>query len=366
MGILPNILSHRWSEKLLRGGSMGRFSWNRHLLGLDIGSQAIKLVQVRKDQGNWHLHRFGVIDIASTRNGAGDDYSTSKVGERVKDLIRENHVQGTRVATAMNGAAVITKMIEMPSMTQQELAEHLEWELDQYVPVPPSQLYWDFVVSTPSNGTNGSRMTVLLVAAKKDMVNERLELLRQVGLDPIIVDIDGLTLINMYVWNYKPEEHEVVLLVNVGPSGLTMSLVEGKRPVYLRNATIGGRWQKDVLDGKGEEIPENVEKDSGRLEEQEALDVLRDDLYVEMAGEIRKTIDYCQENFPKGQVENIFLCGGYAGLPGLVEKVGRHLSLPVRMANPFKTLAREAGREDMRKASLAGVAVGLALRAIGE
>ena len=345
---------------------MGRFSWNRHLLGLDIGSQAIKLVQLRKDQGNLRLHRFDIIDSASTRNRAGGDHATSNVEQIVKDLIRENHVQDTQVAIAMNGEAVITKTLELPSMTHQELAEHLEWELDQYVPAPPSQLYWDFVISIPSDGTKGSRMTVILVAAKKDMVNERLELLRQVGLNPVIVDIDGLTLINMYVWNYKPDRYEMALLVNVGPSGLTMSLVEGKRPIYLRNATIGGRWQKDVLDYKAEDISEDLEKDSGRLEEQDTLEVLRDDLYVEMAGEIQKTLDYCQEKFSKGPVGNILLCGGYAGLPGLVKIVGRHLSIPVRIANPFQTLAlRKEDRKDMRKAPLAGIAVGLALREIG-
>ena len=339
-------------------------------IGLDIGSHAIKLVRLKKQANGWQLDRIRIEDIPELIRSQDEKSMDSALETSLSQMVEEEGLKGLPTAISISGPSVMVKPIQVPAMTEEEVAGHLEWEIERYLPYEAQDIYWDYYVPQMNALNQRSVMTVFLVAAKKETVDTKFQLVRQVGLQPTVVDIDSFALSNMYRINYPERGQEAVLLVNLGPSGLHMTALDGSERLSTRDTVIGGEWYQDVLQ-EGIRLPrESLKQREASGHRPEALDVLLEEVYEEVGKEVQNMVENFSDSEHGGQpIQRVMLCGGYSGLSGLTEHLHGRLSLAVEMINPLRKLTHASHNHDhsswKQKAHLAGVAVGLAMRSGG-
>jgi len=262
----------------------------------------------------------------------------------------------------------MVKSIQVPIMTASELEEHLGWEMDQYIPSDVRDIYWDYHI--PDRGhleASEAMMSVLLVAAKKEAVHKRVELLQRSGLHPIVVDVDNLALSNMYAFNYEGCDPKRILLIHVSPSGVGMIVMNEGNPIFMREIEIGGDGYRDPMEHTAR-YPWIEKLSVDAAHSSDSPEILLKEVYREVSKEVKKTIEYCCDMVPPHQIQKLFLCGGYARLPGLAKTIEAEVNLPLEFIDPFKKLDVHPdlkGRESLQSFGLlGGVAIGLALRGI--
>lgn len=247
-----NLMSQNMWQRFLRLGTASAAIGANQLIGLDIGSRAIKLVQITQDREQHRLQRVGIKKIERGIVAEGVVREKSKLIALIKELVQECQVTLNRVAISLSGSSVMVRLIQVPIMTVDELHEHLEWESESesYIPYEIDDVYLDFQIlpTSPESEKDSSKMTVLLVAAKKEIVNERIEILKQAGLHPCVLDVDGLALANMYAMTVVNRVNMCVMILNVGASGLNMTIMgAGGIPLFIRDAPVGGDRYVDVV-----------------------------------------------------------------------------------------------------------------------
>ncbi|GJL50291.1 MAG: hypothetical protein NPIRA01_15180 [Nitrospirales bacterium] len=338
-----------------------------HYLGLDIGSRLIKIVQLKHHSGEWHLSDVRVKNVSIETDTSIDNNEEYDVVGVLRRLVMDMGIEGENVAISISGPSVIMKPIEMPCMSKEELEGHLEWEVERYLPYEREDVYWDYYVPQRPQLDYASSMQVYLVAAKKNIVDQRVALVRQAGLCPVVVDIDCVALANMYTLHEQVCEQTPELLINVSPSGLNMITVGGPEHFSMRDAALGGEWPYVLFHEGGSQ---RVRADGTRNNEQVGgktdIDELLEEVYRDILYEVRRAIDDCHSYENSQAIQQIWLCGGYAHLPGLGARLSSQLHVPVNIINPFHHLNKTAiaDREKIVDShfSVAAVAVGLALR----
>lgn len=284
----------------------------------------------------------------------------------ITELVREGQIHHTQVACSIRGPLVMVKSIQVPRMTTTELEEHLEWDMDQYMAADVTEIHWDYCIADSCHQeASGAMMSVLLVAAKKEAVVRRKELLQRAGLDPIVVDVDHLALSNMHAFNSGDGDPKGALLISASPSGIGMIVVDDGYPIYVRDVEVGRESYRTLYDQSCRNpLDGTLSIDGGYGAESQRI--LLNDIYREVSVEVRKTIDYCGQMVPHHPIERLYLCGGYAGLPSLAKTIEAEVSVPIEFLNPFKKLKPPPELhcpDDLQRiGSLAGVAIGLALR----
>ncbi|WP_447970570.1 type IV pilus assembly protein PilM [Nitrospira sp. M1] len=346
-----------------------RFSKNirpssRHI-GLDIGTRLIKVVQLNRDAGGWKLADVRVKAISI---GTGD-LTTNKqehdLPEVLRRLIVDMGIEGAHVAISISGPSIIMKPLEIPWMSEDELAGHLEWEVERYLPYERDEVYWDYYVPQRHHLHPSSSMLVYLVAAKKDIVDQRVALVKRAGLRPVVVDIDCVALANMHELNGHGVVHVPGLVVNIGPSGLNIITVGDAEHFAMRDAALGGEWAQDLLQEESQYLNDGEAEVPQQVFEPMAQHEMLEEVYSEILYEVRRALDDCHSYEQSQMIQQIWLSGGYAHLPGLVAHLSSHLHVPVNIIDPFRSLkisAMASGNIVAPYSSLAAVAVGLAVR----
>ena len=335
------------------------------LLGLDIGAQAVKLIQLTNANGRCSLKNAGVRSLSVGSGEEGWPESERAVEGAITDLVQECQIQRNKVACSLKGPAVIVKSIQVPKMTDRELEEHLQGELDQYISSDVSEVYWDYhILNLDHQVPSGMKMSVLLVAARKEAVKKRTELLHGLGLNPILLGVDTLALSNMYTFNYHRSSLYSVLLINVSPSGLGMIAISKGNPIFMREVECVSDGYRDLVK-RAIRVPL---QHWGGLDEDSVFDGLGcpfPDVNQEVLREVKNTLEFCCDMDPQYQLEKLFLCGGFAELPGLNKALEAEMMRPVEHINPFKNIEvpTEWENQNFFKGfkSLAGVAIGLGL-----
>lgn len=340
------------------------------LIGLDIGSQTIKLVQLTSKHGKWHLQYCGVKSLPWPTSEEDGENSDRAKEDAIRELVRESHLHQTRVACSIRGPSVMVKSIQVPIMTASELEEHLGWEMDQYIPSDVRDIYWDYHI--PDHGHREASevmMSVLLVAVKKEAVHKRVKLIQRSGLNPSVVDVDTLALSNMYAFNYEDGDPNRILLIHVSPSGVGMNVMNQGIPIFMREIEVGGDGYRDLM----EHTVRNAQKEGLSVDagsSSDSSEILLKEVYREVSKEVKKTIEYCCDMVPQHEIQKLFLCGGYAKVPGLAKTIEAEVNLPLEFMDPFKKLdglSNLKGRESIQSLDLlGGVAIGLALRGIDD
>ncbi len=256
-------------------------------------------------------------------------------------------------------------------MKEAELAESIQWEAEQHIPFAMEDVNLDYqILQTPPGGME---MEVLLVAVKKDVINEYLTVASTVGLNVAVVDVDAFAVENAFEAAYEPGPEEVVALLNIGAAVTTINIVQGGAPLFTRNSAIGGnRYNESIqkmlglsyaqaetlkLGGQGEGYTS--------ADAQSAIELVN----AELAGEIRRSIDFFRSSFT-GTIHQILVGGGVARLPQLLPFLSEALELPVEIANPLRNVKANPKQFDPEYlehvAPQLCVGVGLALRQVGD
>jgi type IV pilus assembly protein PilM len=348
----------------------------RQLLGLDIGSSAIKLVQVKEGKGRYKLQKFGVRLLDPELIVDGTIMDTGRVIEAIKELLAEQEVTLRNVAMSISGHSVIVKKINVPVMSEEELEDQIRAEAEHHIPFDITDVNLDFHIvnaSEPSSEDEPS-MAVLLVAAKKEKLTELSEVVKEAGLVPCVVDVDAFAVENMYGINYDSRPNEIVALINIGASVTNINVLKGGTGVFTRDVSVGGNRYTEALQRVSGSAYEEAEaaKKGERFEglERETVETVIDGVNTEVSAELARTLDFVRSSIPGGEIHRILLCGGGGKVAGLTAQLSARVGVDVDVANPFSKIDTSEAKVDPEmleeQAPLAAVGVGLALRKIGD
>src|SRR5690242_3144049 len=216
---------------------MALFKKSKGLVGLDVGSNAIKAVELKPIKGGGHqVVALGIEPLAPEAIVDGTILDAAVVIDTISKLFRDAHIKTKDVAVSVSGNAVIIKKITLPAMTEDELSESIQWEAEQYIPFDIEDVNIDYQIL----GQGAENMDVLLVAAKKDKINDYTSVISQAGLTPVLVDVDAFAMQGAYEANYDVPEDEVVALVNIGASIMNINILRGGSSVFWRDISSGG------------------------------------------------------------------------------------------------------------------------------
>jgi type IV pilus assembly protein PilM len=347
----------------------------RQLVGLDIGSSAIKLVQLKESKGRYFLQKFGVKPLEPEVIVDGTVMDEGRVVSAIRELFDESGVKNKHVAISISGHAVIVKKISLPPMPDEELEGQVKLAAEQYIPFDINEVNIDFHVLPPDpSGDRQGDMSVILVAAKKDKINELTELVKGAGLIPMVMDVDAFAIENMYAINYPMAQDETTALVNLGASVMNMNIVRGGASLFTRDIPLGGnRYTEAIQREMGmsyEEAEESKKKERSGDSGAASLGTVLDSVNGEVASEVARTVDYFKTSTSNAELDRVLVCGGVARVKGLVQQLADRMQLPVDVADPFGEIDVTGSNFDpdalAELGPSAAVGVGLALRAVGD
>lgn len=350
--------------------------WTRSkgVVGLDIGSSSIKLVELKaRKNGEYVLQRVGVEPLSQEAIVDGSIMDSSLVVDAINKLTNETGARGSNFATSVSGHSVIIKKIQIPPMSQEELAESIQWEAEQYIPFDINDVRLDYLVLSDGD-FGGEAMEVLLVAVKRDKVNDYVSVITQSGKTAAVVDLDAFAVQNAYELNYDVPTSKVVALVNMGATVTTINVLARGQTVFWRDLSIGGNDFSEALQreyslsfDQAERVKrgEQVEACSPA----EARPVL-DAVSADMAAEIQKTFDFFAATAAEENVSQLVLSGGCALTPNLQQTLEEQFGVPTEFIDPLRRIEYSESNFDgqwLRSiAPTLSVAVGLAMRRLGD
>ena len=351
------------------------FSKRRPVFGLDIGSSAIKIVQLNESKGKFELAKFGIQPLDPELIVDGTVMDAGRVVEAIKNLLRAQQVKTKDVALSVSGHSVIVKKISLPSMSEDELEESIRWEAEQYIPFDINDVNMDFHILGSTDAPEGrGQMSVLLVAVKKDKLTEYTALVTEAGLTPVVVDVDAFALENMYDVNYGGGGEGVVALVNIGASVMNINILKNGVSAFTRDISIGGNKITESLQKEHSLSYADAEKAKrGEISaevDRERVDSVVGTMNAEITAEVGRSFDYFKTTSAQESIDRLVLSGGGSKTPGLASLLVERLGTAVEPADPFKGIAIREKTIDSHfvkeHAALGAVAVGLGLRKAGD
>jgi type IV pilus assembly protein PilM len=345
---------------------------SKGLVGLDLGSSAVKLVELRQKKGEYYLDRLGVEPLSPEAIVDGSIMDSSLVVDAIHKLNDETKVKTQQYATSLSGHSVIIKKIQVPAMNEEELGESIQWEAEQYIPFDINDVRLDYVVLDGGGGRE--TMEVLLVAVKRDKVNDYTSVISQTGKTPALVDVDAFAIQNAYEANYDLDPLKTLALVNMGAAVTNINVISRGATVFWRDISFGGNQYTEALQRELNLSFEQAEavkrgETGGRFSAADVRQVL-DDVSAEMAGEIRKTFDFYTTTSSEGPVDELVLSGGCALTPGLEQILRDRFQVPVERMDPLRRIHHrdsDFNSEWLQTISpMLAVAVGLAVRRVGD
>ena len=344
---------------------MALFSRTRTSVGLDIGSGQIKLAVISHGSGEPVLSKVAMVPLADDAIVEGEVMDPGIVSGAVRDLFEKSGVKSRQVVTAVGGRDVIIKKIPMDRMKEAEAREVIRWEAEQHVPFDMDNVELDFQILDPDG--EGLQMTVLLVAAKRELIDHKVSLLSEVGVDPAIIDVDSFALHNAFELSYPEGMSGVVGLVNIGHEMTNINILDDGIPVLTRDLPVGTRrFREDLQRERGLSAAE-ADRILQGFEVNEVLTPFLESRGEELATGIERAAAFLQTAARSTSgLSRLYTSGGGSRIPGLTKVLADRLRLPVEMTNPLKRLHVDPGAFDGMNidevAPLLMLPVGLALR----
>ena len=351
------------------------FGSQESLVGLDIGSASIKILQLQKSKGKHKVERFGIKALPAETIVDGSIMDGLEVVSAIKEISAEQRLKQKTVALSISGTSVIVKKISLPPMAEEDLEKQIKFEAEQYIPFDINDVYLDFhILNGEEHLAEGQQeMSVLLVATKKDKLNDYANAVREAGLVPKVVDVDAFAIENMYCANYETLPGELTALVNIGASVMNINILKGGSSAFTRDITIGGnryteRLQQDL--GLSFEEAENAKKGHANGADEAAISAAVAAVDMEVASEIGRSFDYFRTTSSYDDIARIVISGGCAKIKTLAPRIAEHLSLETVLGDPFRSLdisgVKMSPEELADMVPSAAVVVGLALRQEGD
>ncbi|MFQ5550211.1 MAG: type IV pilus assembly protein PilM [Gemmatimonadales bacterium] len=338
---------------------------NKTSVGLDVGSGLIKLAVMDHSSGEPELVKVATAPVLADAIVEGEIMDPGIIAEAVKGLIAQAGVKQKGVAVAVGGRDVIIKRIQVDRMKESDAFEVIRWEAQQYVPFDIEGVELDFQVLDPDG--EGLQMDVLLVAAKRELVDTKLSLLQEAGLAASAVDVDAFALHNAFTLNYPESAEAISALVNIGHEVTNVNFVVDGIPLLTRDLNIGTRkFREDLQRDKG------ISAEEAELMLRNPEDAVELQPYVASRGEeiavgIERAAAFLQSAAAEaGAMQRLYMSGGGGRIPGLIEAVGGRLGVAPETVNPVQRLKVGDGVFDDVEvdevAPLLLMSIGLALR----
>ena len=347
----------------------------RSLVGLDIGSSAVKAVELKAAGKAFKVTAFGSEPVPPDSIVDGAIIDAAAVADSIRRLFDGHGIKTKDVAASLSGNAVIVKKITLPIMTEAELAESIYWEAEQYIPFDIQDVNLDYQILDPGEAAAGkSTMDVLLVAAKKEKIADYTGVIAQAGRTAVVVDVDAFALQNAYEANYGIEPGAVVVLLNAGASAANINILQGDQSVFTRDISIGGNAYTEALQKElnlpfeqADQLKRGMLVDGASFDD--ARPVLRA-VSENVMLEIQKTFDFFKAQASSDRIDRIVVSGGASRAEGFTEMLAERFEAPVGPFDPFKKVAFDTRKFNVESAAAVGptvaVAVGLALRRAGD
>jgi type IV pilus assembly protein PilM len=340
------------------------FGKRKSTVGLDIGSSSIKVVEIARERSGDQLVNYGISEPLSEAIVDGEIMDRQMVHEAIENLIESRQIRNRQVVTAVSGRAVIVKKILMDRLNEEDAKEAIQWEAEQHVPYDINDVSLDFQIINPD--VDQKKMQVLLVAAKKEMVVNHAEIIREAGLTPTIIDVDSFAIQNAVEANYEFTTGETVALLNIGAEITNLNIVRDQVPHFTKDLSVGSNTFVEGIQRRHNvsqvEALSALRGGGGTIDAAAIVQATCEDLSVQ----IDRAISFLKSGGDADRIDRILVSGGSARVPGLVEFLSARHHVPVQIVNPIQRLSYDPGLfgGDLPEhvAPVLTVAVGLALR----
>jgi type IV pilus assembly protein PilM len=353
----------------------GMLGKSKSVIGLDIGSSAVKAVELKPAGKGFRVAAYGEEPVPADAIVDGAIIDAGAVAEAIRQVFERNKAfKGKDVCASLSGNAVIVKKITLPVMTESELGESIYWEAEQYIPFDIQDVNLDYQILDAGTGPDSrGSMEVLLVAAKKEKIGDYTGVIAQAGRTPVIVDVDAFALQNAFDVNYGLDPGQVTVLLNAGASAININILQGEQSMFTRDISIGGnayteavQKELDLPHESAEQLKKGIPVDGASFEEaQPVLRAVTENVLLE----VQKTFDFFKATASSDRIDRIMLSGGASRVDGFRDMLHERFNAPVEEFDPFRTIVwdpKKLGREAVEHASTAAVAVGLALRKVSD
>lgn len=342
-------------------------STEKLVIGLDIGSHSVKVCVLKQTDKTYSVVNLGSAMLPEGAVEDGSLHDPEAVGKAITGLLANLKIKHKKVAISISGYSVIVKKIHLDVMEEKQLEEYINSEAEQYIPFDIDDVYLDF--QDLKTNTEGTRHTdVMLVAAKKEIVDEYLDMLQGIGLQPVVVDVDGFALENIYE-STNPQNANVAL-VDIGASKMNINIISNGMSVVAKDVVIGSRQlTEQIADSFDIPMEEAEALKIGLIpaaEKQDRIAQIFTSTCTQWVLEIKKAIDLYHSNPANKHLEKLVLSGGGSKVAGLAEYLERETNVPVEIFNPFARMGSNTKQIDTEYLNNIGpemaIATGLAIR----
>ena len=358
---------------------MGLFSKEKLVVGLDIGSHAIKLVELSLHKDKYRIDKLGIAPLPPGAVVDGAIMEHAQVVDVIKELFKSKKVKTKNVAISLSGPSVVVKVLHVPLMWEEELEEQVTLEAEQYVPFDLDEVNLDFHILRDDvvDAEGEAMMAILLVAAKLDVLEARTAVVKDAGLNPVVMDVDVFAIENMYEINYDVSPEEITALVNVGASYVNINILADGGSAFTRDVLIGGNRYiealKQELSLSDEDAAATMNGIPVDAVQPGAADMILESVNDEVTTEVTRSFDFFRSAMVGEEMEEIkkvVLSGGGAQIAGLAQMLSNQLGIEVEFADPFRQMDladKDYTPEALAElAPLAAIGVGLATRMVGD
>ncbi len=349
------------------------FGKERDALGIDIGSSSIKLVEMKKSKKGFQLEKLAVASLPPEAIVDGALMDSVIIIDTIRDLISTSKTKTKDVVTSVSGHSVIVKKITLPVMNKDQLRETVQWEAERYIPFDINDVNIDFNILGP-NPENPDLMDTVLVAAKKEVIDDYVSVMMESGLNPIIIDIDAFALENMLSINYELGKEETVLIADIGSSITNINILQNNVSHFTRDIFKGGNQVTEEIQKQLHVDYEEAEK----IKTGSQIDTTSQHLLQEIlrstaesfAAEIGNSLDFFKSTASNVKISKLYLSGGGSKIKELDITLQQQIGIPVEIVNPFRKIGYNEKKFDLdylrEIGSIMGVGVGLASRRVGD
>ena len=343
---------------------------SKSLVGIDIGANAVKVLQLSRSGRQWTVQRYAVEP--SPRNTLVENAISDidQLSQTIERAVKKSGTRLKRAAVAISTAHIITKTITMPSgLTDEELEEQIELEADHYIPYPLEEVNLDFEVLGPSESSRHED-EVLIAACRKEIVEDYVAAIEQAGLQAAVVDVDAFAIENAFALVAKQlpggGRKQTIAVLDFGSATTLVTVLNNRKTIYTRAHNFGGQHLNKEIQNKYGLSPEEARlaMRSGDLPKDYLTEVLNP-FIDSMAQETLRALQFFYSSSPYNSIDKVLLVGGCAQLPGVVEPLLQSIGVPTSVANPFvgmnisSSIKKRAFKQD---SSSLFVACGLAMR----
>lgn len=349
------------------------------LVGLDIGSYSIKLVEIEHKKDGKLLKNIGIAHIPGGSLGPNGIKDPEPIKQAIKELFDNLKIKNKKIAVSLPGTLVIAKKISLADREDIDLEDAIKHEAEQFVPFDMEEVNLDFDIMASfydeSAQQDSGRLEIMVVAAQKSLVESYITVFQDSGLALHVIDVDMFAMQNSF--KISPEDinpEKCYVLIDIGAETLSTNVVKGDISLFVRSSPLGGmQITKQIMHEFqiGIEDAEKIKLGTTKLEENQNKKIrdIFSNVIGEWVDEIRGNIDFVSRTYPGEEIEKIFITGGSSTIAGLKELISDKTGIPVQELDPFGGLNIDKNIDPAylkHISSQFAVGVGLALRSIGD